>query len=353
MITDLRLRNFRSYANDSFEFSSSVNIIVGPNASGKTNLLEAVLIIARGGSYRAKDAELIKFKKPWARLESNLAVGGERIVKIENTEEKTKKLFNISGQVYQRLSLPKTLPTVLFEPNDLLMLGGAPERRRQFMDDLLEQAVPGFSTTRRQYKRTLAQRNTLLKKGHKAAKPQLFAWDVRLSELGSQIAHARAELVENMKSQAQDTYNSLSGSKNKIEFKYSSKISPKNYATDLLHKLEASAQTDFERGFTSHGPHRDDLQICIDDHFVQDAASRGETRSLLLVCKILEAKLLEQARGAKPALLLDDVFSELDGARRQALTKFLQNYQTFITTTDADVVIQHFTESANIIPLAK
>jgi DNA replication and repair protein RecF len=110
---------------------------------------------------------------------------------------------------------------------------------------------------------------------------------------------------------------------------------------------------DRERGFTTHGPHRDDFTLLLGGHNARTAASRGETRTLILILKILEVQLLEAAREHPPLLLLDDVFSELDGARRQALTKFLQPYQTFITTTDADVVVQHFTEAAHIIPLEK
>jgi DNA replication and repair protein RecF len=154
-----------------------------------------------------------------------------------------------------------------------------------------------------------------------------------------------------MNNNAARVYGELAGTKEDVNFRYSTKTSNDNYATDLLHKLEDNAHLDCERGFTSHGPHRDDLQINLGGHLALEIASRGEMRTLLLVCKILEATLLERAREIKPILLFDDVFSELDGHRRQALTKFLQPYQTFITTTDADVVIQHFTESANIIPI--
>ena len=352
MITDIRVQNFRSYNDDSFELSPAVNIIVGSNASGKTNLLEAVLVAASGASYRAKDAELVQFDKPWARIKAHTK-NDSRIVTIKIDETGIKKQFKINDQTYLRLSLQKSLPVVVFEPNNLRMLSGSPELRRQFLDDLLKQIRPGFGVTYRQYKRALAQRNALLKKGYRIAEAQLFAWDVRLSELGARLANARHQLVKQMNSVAEQTYNELAGAKLKVEFVYQAAIDIDNYATDLLGKLEDSARSDCERGFTSHGPHRDDLQIYLDGHLAQESASRGEMRTLLLVCKVIETNLLEQARDVKPILLLDDVFSELDGARRQALTKFLQSYQTFITTTDADVVIQHFTEQANIIPINK
>lgn len=353
MITDIRLKQFRSYSDDSFELEPGVNIIVGPNASGKTNLLEAILIAALGSSYRAKDIELVQFEKPWARLEVHTALNDSRTVKLELEGERLKKQFIINGQSFERLSLQRTLPVVVFEPSDLQMLNGAPELRRQYLDNLLEQIQPGYSSLRRQFKRALAQRNALLKRGRALSEPQLFAWNIRLSELGSQIAEARTKLVEGMNNQVNKLYDQLSRTKSKIVFKYHSNISAGNYATNLLHKLESSEQIDYERGFTTHGPHRDDLHIFLNGHLAQEMASRGEMRTLLLVCKMLETELLKKNREHPPILLLDDVFSELDGSRRQALTSFLQPYQTFITTTDADVVIQHFTESTNVIPLSK
>jgi DNA replication and repair protein RecF len=130
---------------------------------------------------------------------------------------------------------------------------------------------------------------------------------------------------------------------------YQSSCNQEQYSSDLLHKLEQSTQRDLERGFTTHGPHRDDFGILLKDKPVQEAASRGETRTLLLALKVLELRLLETKRQQKPILLLDDVFSELDGARRRALTEVLHDHQTFITTTDADVVLKHFTDKSNVI----
>ncbi|HET9173926.1 MAG TPA: hypothetical protein VFN56_01450, partial [Candidatus Saccharimonadales bacterium] len=116
-------------------------------------------------------------------------------------------------------------------------------------------------------------------------------------------------------------------------------------------KLEMSTELDAMRGFTSAGPHREDITVLFNTHPASEAASRGEARTLVLALKILELKIIQVAREVTPLLLLDDVFSELDGSRRRALTTYLQQYQTFITTTDADVVLQNFTESAHIIPL--
>lgn len=350
MITDIHLENFRSYDNESFEFNSGVNIIVGPNASGKTNLLESILLICRGKSYRAKDQDLIKHKKPWVRIEAHTDNNFERIVYINSDQDVLKKEFEINSQHYKRLPFTKTVPVVLFEPNDLAIISGSPEKRRSFLDNILEQTVVGFTSTRRRYKQALAQRNALLKQYQQTGK-QLFVWDIQLSELGSKITAHRKELIKTINSLASDLYNSVTGGSDKVLFEYNSSVTGDDYASRLIHLLDKDINTDRARGFTSHGPHRDELTIFLNKHKSPENTSRGELRTLMLVCKFIEAELLKEARGENPILLLDDVFSELDGNRRKSLTGFLKNYQTFITTTDADVVIEHFTESTTIIPL--
>ncbi len=351
MITDLRLQHFRSYDDASFELGPGVNIIVGPNASGKTNLLEAVLLLARGSSYRASDAELVQFDAPWARLDADTP-HGHRVVKLQAAAgDKYLKSFEVDDQPFARLLQNRTIPVALFEPNHLLLLSGSPDLRRTFLDDLIEQTIPGYGATRRHYRRVLAQRNALLKKQPPGLRDQLFVWNLRLSELGGKIARERNTLVSRFSGRMSELYAGLSGQKNNIEVAYAAQFPAETYETALLHKLETGVENDIMRGFTASGPHRDDLVVRIDGHPASEVASRGETRTLVLALKMLELYLLEEIRGSKPLLLLDDVFSELDGKRRQALTAFVADYQTFITTTDADLVVHHFT-SSNIIPLS-
>lgn len=349
MLSSIRLQSFRSYADASFEFSDGVNIIVGPNASGKTNLLEAILVLARGISYRASDYDLVGFGKPWARLDGDLDDGQRRTIKITRDGTKGNKNFIIDDKPFVRLGYNHTLPVVLFEPNHLLLLGGSPDARRQYMDDLLEQTVPGFGSVRRHYKRVLAQRNALLKRQPGDLKQQLFVWDVRLSELGGHIAHERAKLVTALNEQLAGLYTHIAGSKTVVTAAYQSSLPIDNYETTLLHHLEASLSRDVLRGFTGAGPHRDDMSVMFDAAPAPVTASRGETRTALLALKVFELGLLEKLRGQKPLLLLDDVFSELDGKRRHALTDYLQKYQTFITTTDADLIGKDFSKRARII----
>jgi DNA replication and repair protein RecF len=346
MISSLRLQNFRSYSDDSFEFDNGVNIVVGPNASGKTNLLEAVLVLARGSSYRVRDAELVQFGKPWARLDGNFEKHS-RTVKLEESG----KTFILDDKPFRRLSLERTVPAVYFEPNHLQLLTRGPDQRREFFDDLLERSLPGFKALSNGYKRTLAQRNALLKHHRRQALQQLFAWNIRLSQLGSQIAAARQQLTDDINDNLAKTYSQISKKKTKTEIKYDSQFPPANYASRMLHKLEAATDSDFERGFTAHGPHREDFNFYLNGQPAGQSASRGETRSLLLALKIFELGLIEAARGQKPMLLLDDVFSELDGSRRRALVERLKKHQTIITTTDAEAVLEYFSSVHKLIAL--
>lgn len=347
MITNIRLQHFRSYSDASFEFEPGVNVVVGPNASGKTNLLEAVLMVARGKSYRAHDSELVAYDQPWARVDADLA-SDHRVVKLENQSEHTKKSFEIDDKILHRLVLSRQLPTVLFEPNDLLMLSRSPELRRAFLDDLIEQTDSRYGTTLRTYKRTLLQRNRLLKNGASAAN-QLFVWNLRLSELGAQIVESRLAMTERINQQLSQVYSELARTKSQLNLSYQTKLSTEHYASALLKKLEQDQDLDIARGFTGAGPHREDIAFTLNSQPLSTTASRGEVRTTLLSLKIIELKIIEVVREQKPILLLDDVFSELDGVRRKALTEFMQSYQTFITTTDADVINHAFSKSANII----
>lgn len=350
MISDIRLQNFRSYHDEQLEFGDGVNIIVGPNASGKTNLLEAILVLCRGSSYRASDTELIMHGKDWARLDSHVD-GHERAIKFQLAQEVVKKEYIIDGTTLKRLPALRTVPAVVFEPSHLQLLTTTPELRRNFLDDIIEQTVPGFSETRRNYRRALAQRNSLLKQTF--THDQLFVWNIRLSELGGVIAQQRMRFVDEHSGELTKLYNKLAGKRTKSAIAYETKLQKDTYSSSLLKALEARTEIDKERGFTTVGPHRDDLGIYLGGYTLASSASRGETRTILLALKLLEVQVLERARGVKPILLLDDVFGELDGARRLALTEYLKNHQTFITTTDADIVVQHFLDNCTIIPTQK
>jgi DNA replication and repair protein RecF len=350
MINDIRLQNFRSYKEDSFEFSPEVNIIVGPNASGKTSLLEAILVSSSGSSYRGLDHELIKFNEPWSRLEAH-SDNTERIVKIERTlAGKVNKTFIINTQKFTRLSLPKTIPVVIFEPTHMSLINGSPELRRSLIDEILEKTIVGYKQLRQNYRRALAQRNRLLKRADLISPESVFVWNVRLSELGGRIFKERQSIIETFQAKIGPKYEAISKTSDRVEVFYKTSCDTSNYETSLLKNLENNLATDRARGFTSYGPHRDDIIFLINGYPASDTASRGETRSIILVLKIIETEIIEAYRNEKPVFLFDDVFSELDGTRRILLTNILEGYQTFITTTEADMVVQRLTETTTIIP---
>jgi DNA replication and repair protein RecF len=348
MITSIRLQNFRSYNDDSFEFDPGVNIVVGPNGSGKTNLLEAVMVLARGSSFRARDTELVRFDKPWARLDGNFQKQ-VRTVKLQNQDSVVLKSFEIDDKPFKRLSLERTVPLVLFEPNHLQLVSRGPEFRRDYFDELLERTTPHFKSVSASYRRTLAQRNALLKHHRTSAMQQLFAWNIRLSELGAQIASARQALINQVNKNISKNYSKIAGKRSKVLLSYDCQFPAANYASRMLSRLEKNTNLDFERGFTGSGPHREDITFYLNGQPAAASASRGETRSLLLALKFFELDLIEKSRGLPAVFLLDDVFSELDGKRRRALVDNLSGRQTIITTTDAEAVIEYFANDHRLI----
>jgi DNA replication and repair protein RecF len=342
MISSVRLQNFRSYDEASFEFEPGVNIIVGPNATGKTNLLESILVLGSGNSYKARDNELVGINKKWCRVEGFFD-GQQRIVKIVNTAERTEKNIEIATKAYKRLSFNLKLPIVFFEPGDLQVITRGPQLRRDLIDGLLVKSRPEYKPLLNKYHRVLAQRNALLKHGAGYGQNQLFAWNLRLAELGAKVVEQRCTLIDQINKKISQTYSQVAAHSSSLKLNYQSVFSSDNYATNILKKLEADSKKDYALGFTMYGPHREDIKFFLNDRAVSLTASRGEIRSIVLSIKIFELELIENSRNQKPIMLLDDVFSELDGARRAALVQSLKDYQVIITTTDADSVIEHFT----------
>lgn len=347
MLQTLELNNFRSYKNGLFGFEPGVNIIVGANASGKTNLLEAIHVICTLQGFRAADKDLITTGAEWSRLEA-LTDNGVRIAKLKLVGGKQ---LDIDGVAKKRLTPETALPVVVFEPEHMLLLSSEPERRRAYLDGILSQTKPGYHSALLAYKRALSQRNRLLK-NDRLESSQLFVWDVQLAEKAGVLVKARLELIETIKDVVNKQYKALSNSKAELDIRYKTKLDQGNYIEEMLTYLKHNMSLDRQRGFTTAGPHRDDLEILLNDNDARTLASRGETRTIILSLKIAELELLEQQTGKKPILLLDDVFSELDGSRRRALAENLKNYQTLLTTTDADVAVDHFS-AYNIIPVLK
>lgn len=347
MLQTLELTHFRSYASGLFEFDSGVNIIVGPNASGKTNLLEAIHVIATMSGFKSLDRDLVANGSQWSRLEA-LTDNGTRVVKLRRDAGKAMEL---DGIVKKRLSTLTSLPIVVFEPEHMLLLSSEPERRRSYLDGILSATKPGYKQILVAYRRALSQRNRLLKSEYFSA-DQLFVWDIQLVEKAGVIVTERLKLIDRLRDSSAGYYQAISRSSDILELDYHSTLDTQQYGNSMLSYLRRHVDTDRQRGFTGAGPHRDDLLLTLKSTDARITASRGETRSIILSLKIAEMELLKELLERAPLLLLDDVFSELDGSRRKSLAEALASYQTFITTTDADVVSGHFS-GCHIIPIGQ
>jgi DNA replication and repair protein RecF len=340
----LSLHNIRSYGSFHTELSPHVNVVVGPNGSGKTNLLEALYVISTGRAYRSKDRDMLMHETMTAGIKTHLADKTVRSLQLHLKEDgRVQKQFSIHGAKKLRLTFAQKIPVALFDPDTLRMLTGSPTRRRDFMDDLLSRLQPQYSTILHRYERVLIQRNELLKNAAEGRthswRDQLFVWDIKLAELADYIVRGRRQLLAEMNKQLSERYSHIAQRPTELEAHYISSVHAENYQQTFLHKLESHIDHDVMRGFTSVGPHRDDLVMKINGFNASDVASRGEMRSIMLAFKLIEVELLRTTLGIAPLLLLDDVFSELDATRRKMLIKTMEDTQTVITTTDADIKV--------------
>lgn len=351
----LKLQGFRSYDTYAVTLAPGVNIVVGPNGSGKTNLLEALYVISTGTSFRAADRDLVKHDSDWFRIEAKYD-DDERILTYSLVDTQSPKHFSLDGTKRVRLSYQQKIPVVLFEPDHLRLLSGSPSARRDYLDSVLGRLQPDFARARSQFERALLQRNNILKGTERrspAVDDQLFVWNIKLAELSENIAERRLGLIAFMNEHIDELYSHIADSPSKVHLEYETDLSPKNYKESMLRQLDAQLDKDIIRGFTGVGPHRDDFALHLNGARSSTTASRGEMRSLLLTLKMIELDLLREQHTHPPLLLLDDVFSELDSVRRRTLATLAQPYQTIITTTDADVVKGYFDAAASIIETSR
>ena len=349
VVKKLSLENIRSHDKFVVKLSPTVTVIVGNNGSGKTSIIEAIYIALQGTSFKGSDYDILRYESPWWRIEIEFDTFLKRTITYDPSLTTGRKKITVGDKVMYRMPAKYKCPVVLFEPDDLLLLHGSPTRRRQFIDRFISQLDPLYLSAVHKYERALKQRNNLLKK-RRVAPDELFVWDIALSEYGSYIIEKRIAFIERINSKLNDQYNSIADSHNIASVHYSN-----TYIGDikqkLLNDLHSHVEKDKVLGFTSIGPHRHDVIFKFNSFSALDVASRGEVRTIVLAIKFMEVEIIEQITNIKPIILLDDVFSELDGSRRKAITKYLQNYQTIITTTDADVAIKGFARTASLINL--
>lgn len=346
----LSLQHFRSYKSHEATLNPGVTIIVGPNGSGKTNLLEALYTISTGTSFRGADRDMVRHGDEWFRIEAKY--DDDTRVLTYSLEGQSPKHFSLDGIKRSRLSYQQKIPVVLFEPDHLRLLSGSPSSRRDYLDSVLARLQPDFSRVRSQFERALLQRNNILKRAERrsaALDDQLFVWNIKLAELAEHIAERRLGLIAYINQHIDELYSHIADKPSQVHLEYETDLQPARYKETMLSELTARLDVDIMRGFTSVGPHRDDFALHLNGARSATSASRGEMRSLLLTLKMIELELLRDQHAHPPLLLLDDVFSELDSVRRRTLATLAQSYQTIITTTDADVVKDFFSGNYTII----
>ncbi len=339
IIRELRVNNVRPYGLYSAQLNPGVTLILGPNGTGKTTLLESLHYLLQGTSFKGRDRDMIAHGHTKSHMLLVDDSGLERRAQLEVLfDDKLKKVFNIEQKNTARLPAKHRAPVVLFEPDELRLLSSSPQRRRQFFDGILSRLHPQYATALSRYQRVVLQRNELLK--HQADTSaanwdsHLFTWDIKFTELADVIISYRQAFIALANEHLSGIYSAMAGSKNEVTLSYSSNLPKNNYAQNLLKQLEHRRHADAMRGFTSLGPHRDDFLVSLNGHPASETASRGEMRTIMLACKLLEVQLQEEAYASKPLILMDDVFSELDSNREQQLMNALQDYQTIITATD-------------------
>jgi DNA replication and repair protein RecF len=317
VVKKLSVQNIRSHDKFTILLSPTVTVITGLNGSGKTSLLEALYIAFQGSSFRGSDNDILRHESSWWRIDVELDDFIKRSVTFNPSLDKKRKKISVDDKTMYRLLPKHKHPLVLFEPDDLRLLHGSPARRRQFIDRLVSQLDPLYSTAVHKYERVLRQRNNLLKKPH-TSQNELFVWNVALSEYGAYVIEKRIAFIEMINNQLNDTYNIIAKSNDNVSVHYSH-----TYIGDikqkLLNDLHGHIARDLALGYTSTGPHRHDVIFQFNGSPALDVASRGEVRSIVLALKFIEVGIIEQITNIKPLILLDDVFSELDELRQKYL----------------------------------
>ena len=341
-VKTLSLINYRNYEDLKIDFINNINIFIGQNAQGKTNIVEAIYYAAMGKSHRSNnDQELIKWQKNNAMIKLDFTR-----LEIENNLNFQFKLAQNKEIIYNSHNIkPKDLigllNVVLFSPEDLSLIKGAPAGRRRFLDTEISQANPAYYKQLLQYNRIILQRNNLLKKikERKAVKDLLDSWDEQLVILAEKITKKRIESVKKLNMLANLMHRKISTNKENLEISYDINGWDNDENLKLLDfyykKISENRELDIIRGSTSIGPQRDDIILKVNNVNLRTFGSQGQQRTGVLALKLAELEFIKSETGEYPILLLDDVMSELDFNRREQLLSFIKDkIQTIITATD-------------------
>ncbi len=360
----LELHNFTNYTELHYQVETFLNLLVGDNAQGKTNLLDAIYYLSSGSSYRFnQDQQLIKWGADFFTIEAvtqnklNLnktqfkyANGKKNIVVNERKLTKAADLLGIFTVVY-------------FSPDDLYIVKGYPSLRRKYLDTEICQTSPKYYYYLQQYKKNLFQRNVLLKaiRAQKKNKTSLDIWNIQLAKYGAWLITKRLEMLRKIKPLARLAHRKLTDGLEELEIIYkhslainNNNLSCKELEAIFIAQLENCLDDDIAKGSTSKGPHRDDFQVNVNSYNLKEYGSQGQQRTAALSLKIAEVEFMYGETGEYPVFLLDDVLSELDKKRReQLLTLVSDKIQTFITCTETSFLNAQMLRKADTYQVSK
>lgn len=326
MVDKLQVQNFRKHRDFEIEFKQGVNLVTGPNGSGKTSLIEAIHIALQGKSWKSSFDEILNKQSNWWRIDYL-----NRVVKYQDQQ----KTFVVNNKEHKRLLESDKKPVVLFEPQDLNLLYRSPSTRRDWLDNFIAGLNLDYKKTTNKYYRILKQRNALLK--NQASKEQLFVWDIQFASLAAIIIKTRQKYIDIINKNIEEKYQKITSKKTKIILIYDYKISSEQ---EILDTINSNYQYEIISGHTSIGPHQHDIVFNVNDKDASKTLSRGENRSLILALKNLEYDL---KRPQHPLILLDDILSEFDELHQKNLINNFIEEQVIITSVNKPKGLRNIT----------
>lgn len=374
-LKSLELIQFRNYQEQQVEFLAPKTILVGDNAQGKTNLIEAVGLLSTLKSHRVRrDRTLILDGKTAGRITGYLERNGTGVELEISLRGNGRRTCKVNGDTCRRqMDFLGTLNAVQFSSLDLDLVRGGPEGRRNWLDSLLVQLEPVYSSILQQYNKVMRQRNALLKELKKESSEsispnyqnskynsELPIWDAQLAAVGAKVTARRSRALELLAPMAIGWHSAISGESEVLEIKYLPNVEamqdaaiqndPEQRTKAFLDKIQEKAIAEQYQGRTLVGPHRDEIAFFLNQQPVREYGSHGQQRTLVLALKLAELKLIEEVVGDSPILLLDDVLAELDPNRQNQLLDAIQDrFQTLITTTHLDSFARDWIDSSQIL----
>jgi DNA replication and repair protein RecF len=349
ILTRLHLRDFRCHAALELTPGVRVNLLLGGNGAGKSSLLEAIGFLATLSSFRrAPDASLVRSGEETAVVRGHfVGEAGAVEVEAEIPASGRRRVLVDGKRTVGRAEVAARVALVAFLPDDLDLVKRGPLYRREYVDDLAVQLWPGAAADQRDYERALRQRNALLRReGRATSAAALSVWDERLAALGGTVLRRRLDALEAVIGGVQSFCRELGGGTEEVAWRYLAggmiPVDPgaptARLSAGLAEAVAAARQGDLERRTTTVGPHRDEVELSIDGRDLRTRASQGEQRTVALALRVAAFDLLTERRRSAPVLVLDDVFSELDGERRVRLVERLPRAQVFISTAHREDV---------------